>query len=111
MVFIKTLMNADQIYSYLLKLKLNLRIGPISNYKDTYYGYTKMISLCLRKSKCSFMIAFGRHSVIKHTYYVCFITEWRPKAMVFSHQGPIQNSQHRDYPGFHIGLERSYTFE
>ena len=43
--------------------------------------------------------------------YVCFITEWRPKAMVFSSQGPIQNSQHRDCPGFHIGLERSYTFE
>ena len=39
MFFIKTLMNADQIYSYLLKLKLNLRIGPNSNYKSTYYGY------------------------------------------------------------------------
>ena len=35
MVFIKTLMNADQIYSYLLKMKLNLRIGPNSNYKKT----------------------------------------------------------------------------
>ena len=29
--FIKTLMNVDQIYSILLKLKLNLRIGPTSN--------------------------------------------------------------------------------
>ena len=33
MVFIETLMNVDQIYSYLLKLKLNIRIGPNSNYK------------------------------------------------------------------------------
>ena len=39
MVFIKILMNVDQIYSYLLKLKLNLRIGPNSNYKNTSYGY------------------------------------------------------------------------
>ena len=39
MVFIKTLTNVDQIYSYLLKLKLNLRIGPNSKYKNTFYGY------------------------------------------------------------------------
>ena len=32
-------MNVDQIYSYLLKLKLNLRKGPNSNYKNTFYGY------------------------------------------------------------------------
>ena len=39
-LFIKTLMNVDQIYSYLLKLKLNLRIGPNSNKKkNTFYGY------------------------------------------------------------------------
>ena len=31
MVFIKTLLNLDQIYSYLLKLKLN--IGPNGNYE------------------------------------------------------------------------------
>ena len=37
--FIKTLMNVDQIYSYFLKLKLNLRIGPNSNYKNTFCGY------------------------------------------------------------------------
>ena len=35
MALIKTFMNVDQIYSYKLKLKLNLRIGPNSN----YYGY------------------------------------------------------------------------
>ena len=40
MVFIETLMNAGQIYSYLLKMKLNLRIiGPNSKYKNTFYGY------------------------------------------------------------------------
>ena len=33
MVFIKTSMNVDQICSYLLKLKLNIRIGLDSNYK------------------------------------------------------------------------------
>ena len=37
--FIKTLMGVDQIYSYLLKLEFNLRIGPNSNYKKTFYGY------------------------------------------------------------------------
>ena len=36
---IKTLVNADQIYSYLLKLKLNLLLGLNSNYKNTFYGY------------------------------------------------------------------------
>ena len=30
---IKTAMHVDQIYSYLLILKLNLRIEPNSNYK------------------------------------------------------------------------------
>ena len=40
MLFIKTLMTADQIYSFLLKLKLKLRIGPNSNYKkNTFDGY------------------------------------------------------------------------
>ena len=37
--FSKTLMIVDQIYSNLLKLKLNLRIRPNSNYKNTFYGY------------------------------------------------------------------------
>ena len=38
--FIKTLMNVDQIYSCLLKLKVNFRIGSNSNYKkNTLYGY------------------------------------------------------------------------
>ena len=36
MLFIKTLMTADQIYSFLLKLKLKLRIGPNSNYKKKH---------------------------------------------------------------------------
>ena len=31
MVFIKPLMNAGQIYTNLMQLKLNLRIGPIAN--------------------------------------------------------------------------------
>ena len=39
MGFIKTFMHVDQKYSYLSKLKLNLRIGPNSNYKSTFYGY------------------------------------------------------------------------
>ena len=33
MFFIKTFMKFDQIYSNLLKLKLNLRVGPNTNYK------------------------------------------------------------------------------
>ena len=37
MGFIKTLMNVDQIYSYFLKVKLKLCIGPYSNY-NTLYG-------------------------------------------------------------------------
>ena len=32
-------MNGDHIYSHLLKLKLNLRKGPNSNFKNTFYGY------------------------------------------------------------------------
>ena len=32
-------MDVDQIYSYLLKLELNLRIVPDSNYKKPFYGY------------------------------------------------------------------------
>ena len=39
MVFIETLMNADQIYSHLLKLKLNVHTGPNSNCKNTFYDY------------------------------------------------------------------------
>ena len=35
---VKTFMNVDQIYSYLLKLKLNLNVGPNSYYKNTLYG-------------------------------------------------------------------------
>ena len=37
MVFIKTLMNVDQIYSYLLIMNLNLCFGPNSNY-NTFNG-------------------------------------------------------------------------
>ena len=38
--FINFLLNVDQIYSFLLKLKLNFCIGPSSNYKqNTFYGY------------------------------------------------------------------------
>ena len=41
-------MNVDQIYSCLLKLKLNFCIGPNSNYKqNTFYGY---------KNKCFYFI-------------------------------------------------------
>ena len=39
MIYIDSLMNADQIYTYLMKLKLNLHIGSNSNYKKTLYGY------------------------------------------------------------------------
>ena len=38
MFFIKTLMNVDQIYCYLLKMKLSLLIGHNSNF-NTFYGY------------------------------------------------------------------------
>ena len=37
MFLIKTLTNDDQIYSYLLKMNLNVCIGPNSNY-NTFYG-------------------------------------------------------------------------
>ena len=35
--FIKTLMNVDQIYSCLLKLKLDFCLEPNSNYKQTHF--------------------------------------------------------------------------
>ena len=45
MVFIKTLMNVDQIYSsYLLKVKLN-SIGPYSKYYNTFYGCKNAFTL------------------------------------------------------------------
>ena len=48
--FIKTLMNVDKIYSYLLKLKLNLRIGPNSNLtKKTLSMVTKINAFTLSK--------------------------------------------------------------
>ena len=47
MLFIQTLMNVYQIYSYLLKMKLNLHKGPNSNY-NTFYGY-KVIAYTLSK--------------------------------------------------------------
>ena len=57
MIFIKTLMNADRIYTYLMKLKLNLRIGPNSNCEKTLYGYkinvftlSKNLALAVSKS-------------------------------------------------------------
>ena len=37
--FIKTLMNVDQIDFCLLKLMVNFRIRPNSNYKKTLSGY------------------------------------------------------------------------
>ena len=37
----KTLRSIDQIYSYLFKLKYNLRTGPSSNYKNTFDGLQK----------------------------------------------------------------------
>ena len=41
--FIKTLISIDQIYSYLFKLKYNLRTGPNSNYtKKTLSMVTKI---------------------------------------------------------------------
>ena len=44
MFFIKALMNVDQIYSYLLKLKLSLRIGrpPIVAFVITLSMVTKI---------------------------------------------------------------------
>ena len=41
-------MNVDQTYSYLLKLKLNLRIGPNSNY-ETLSMVTKINAFNLSK--------------------------------------------------------------
>ena len=51
-------MNVDQIYFYLLKLNLNLRIGPNSNYK-TLSLVTKINAFTLSK-KFSF-IFWKRH--------------------------------------------------
>ena len=48
MYFDKTLMNVDHIYSYLLKLKLNLRIGSNSNYKQ-HCMVTEINALTLSK--------------------------------------------------------------
>ena len=43
-------MNADQIYSYLSKLKLNLLIGPISDYKKKLFMVTKINTYTLSTS-------------------------------------------------------------
>ena len=47
MFFIKTLMNVDQIYSCLLKLKLNFCIGPNSNYIKTLSMVTEINAFTL----------------------------------------------------------------
>ena len=54
LIFIKTLTNADQIYTYLMILKLDMRIWPrflIAIIKKTFYGYKNKFfnSLCLKK--------------------------------------------------------------
>ena len=41
LIFIYTLKNADQIYTYLMKLKLNTRIGLIIIVKMIFYDYQK----------------------------------------------------------------------
>ena len=46
---IKTLKIADQIYTYLIKLKLNMRVGPYSNYKKIFM---------VAKNKCSILYVF-----------------------------------------------------
>ena len=43
-------MNADQIYTYLLKRKFNLRIGHNSDDKNIFYGY---------KNKCFHFVSFS----------------------------------------------------
>ena len=43
MFFIKTLLNVDQIHSYLLQLKLNLRVGPNTYCKNTVYGFKNIL--------------------------------------------------------------------
>ena len=60
MIFIQTLMNADRIYTYLMKLKLNLRKGPNSNCEKTLYDYkinvftlSKNLALAVSKSSPS----------------------------------------------------------
>ena len=45
--FIKALMNVNQIYSCLLKLKLNFCIGPKSNINKTLSMVTKIIAFTL----------------------------------------------------------------
>ena len=49
MIYIDSLMNADQIYTYLMKLKLNLHIGPNSNYKRLYMVTKIKAFNCLKK--------------------------------------------------------------
>ena len=39
MIFIKTLMAADQIYTNLMKLNINLLIRPNKNCKKTFHGH------------------------------------------------------------------------
>ena len=54
MIFIKTL-NADQLYSFLLKLKLKLRFGSNSNYIKKLSMVTKRNAFTLSK-KISFYL-------------------------------------------------------
>ena len=54
MILIKTLINVDMIYTYLMKLKLNLRIGPDSIFKkqkqNKLFMVTKISAFTLQKN-------------------------------------------------------------
>ena len=46
LIIMRKTKNADQIYTYLMKLKFNKVIGPDSNCRQLHYT-KKMLSLCL----------------------------------------------------------------
>ena len=53
LLFIRKLKNADQIYSYLMKLKLNKCIGPNSNCRQLYNKKKNTFTLSVKKSSLS----------------------------------------------------------
>ena len=60
MVFIKTSANVDQIYCYMLKMKLNLRIGPI-----TLSSVTKINAFTLSKKIQFHLLGKSRPSLTR----------------------------------------------
>ena len=85
--FIKTVLNVDQIYSCLLKLKFNFRIGPIINYKKkTFYGY---------KNKCfHFILENLVSSIRKNSPY----PTRKPNGLAVSNKKKIKSRDQSSIP-------------